>query len=202
MNAIAVLEKDEAIRVEVIKAARDLFQRYGLLKTTMEDIARAAGKGKSTLYYYYKSKDEIFEAILKEDMDEVFETVKRSVEDEATAEGKLKTFTVARLKSLDQKVNLYSIVVGEVADNPKLIKKNKKDYEFKEGELLRSILTFGISNGEFKSIGEDDLDSIVYVMLCAIRGVERGLLEDNKIKKLGDRVGFILDILMNGIIKH
>ena len=201
MSAIAVLVKDEVIRLEVIKAARDLFQRYGLLKTTMEDIAKAVGKGKSTLYYYYKSKDEIFEAILQEDMDEVFQAVKRAVEKEVTAEGKLKTFTLTRLKFLDQKVNLFSIIVGEMADNPKLIKKNKKDYEFKEGELLRSILMFGITNGEFKSIGEDDLDSIVYVMLCAMRGVERGLLEDNKIKKLGDRLEFILDILVNGI-KH
>jgi AcrR family transcriptional regulator len=201
MNAVAVLVKDEVIRLEVIKAARDLFQRYGLFKTTMEDIAKAVGKGKSTLYYYYKSKDEIFEAILQEDMDEVFQAVKGAVEKETTAEGKLKTFTLTRLKFLDQKVNLFSIIVGEMADNPKLIKKNKKDYEFKEGELLRSILMFGITNGEFKSIGEDDLDSIVYVMLCAMRGVERGLLEDNKIKKLGDRLEFILDILVNGI-KH
>lgn len=201
MSAIAVLVKDEVIRLDVIKAARDLFQRYGLLKTTMEDIARAVGKGKSTLYYYYKSKDEIFEAILQEDMEEVFETVKRAVEKEATAEGKLKTFALTRLKCLDQKVNLFSIVVGEIADNPKLIKKNKKDYECKEGELLRSILAFGILNGEFKSIGVVDLDSIVYVMLCALRGVERGLMEDNKIKKLGDRLEFILDILVNGI-KH
>ena len=50
------LQKDEIIIKEVIEAAKVLFQRYGLKKTTMEDIAKFVGKGKSTLYYYFPSK--------------------------------------------------------------------------------------------------------------------------------------------------
>ncbi len=38
----------------------------------MEDIAKAAGKGKSTLYYYYTSKDEIFNAVIEDEMHEDF----------------------------------------------------------------------------------------------------------------------------------
>ncbi|OYW78704.1 MAG: TetR family transcriptional regulator, partial [Sphingobacteriia bacterium 32-37-4] len=45
--------KEEIFKEDIIREAQKLFQAYGLKKTTMEDIAKALGKGKSTLYYYY-----------------------------------------------------------------------------------------------------------------------------------------------------
>lgn len=191
--------KDEVIREEVITAARDLFQRYGLIKTTMEDISKAAGKGKSTLYYYYANKDEIFDTVIKEDMEEVFTQVKMAVGRALSAVDKLKSFNTTRIKLVNQKAALYSIVFGEISENPQLIRRLKKNYESRELELLKSILSFGMINGEFKKIEDEDLDNLSYIMLSSLRGIERGLLEDNRIKKMGDRLDFILDLLCHGI---
>ena len=58
------LGKDDLVKAEILKAAERVFQKWGSNKTTMEDIAREAGKGKSTLYYYYQSKEEIFDAVV------------------------------------------------------------------------------------------------------------------------------------------
>ena len=58
-----MLNKDEIIKAKILEGADKLFQKYGLGKTTMEDIAKDAGKGKSTLYYYFKSKEEIKKGI-------------------------------------------------------------------------------------------------------------------------------------------
>ncbi|MBA4144799.1 MAG: hypothetical protein DI538_16005 [Azospira oryzae] len=201
MVDIPVLNKDEIIRAEIILSARELFQRFGLLKTTMEDIARAAGKGKSTLYYYYTSKDEIFEAVIQEDMAEVFVQVKKAVEKATTAELKLKAFTLTRLKLLNQRIALFNIVCGEINDNPALIRKNKKVYEAQELELLRSILHFGVQKGEFRKMEKEDVDNLSFVMLSALRGIERSLLEDSQMKKMTDRMDLILNILANGIKK-
>ena len=43
------MDKEEIIVSEIIESAKKLFQQYGLRKTTMEDIAKSTGKGKSTL---------------------------------------------------------------------------------------------------------------------------------------------------------
>ena len=67
--------KEEQLREEVVNTAQKLFKQYGLQKTTMEDIAKSMGRGKSTLYYYYKSKEEIFEAVIMQEIDEVFERI-------------------------------------------------------------------------------------------------------------------------------
>ncbi|HEY9007762.1 TetR/AcrR family transcriptional regulator [Ohtaekwangia sp.] len=195
------MTKDEAIRAEVLKAARTLFQRFGFLKTTMEDIAKAAGKGKSTLYYYYASKDEIFDAVMKEDIEEVLELTDDAIEKAPTAEEKLKTFTVNRVKLLMQKATLYSVVFGEISDNPNLIKKIKKNFEAREQEVLKNILLLGIETKEFKPIDDRDIDDLAYVMLYAFRGIEMGLIEDNRIKKIGDRLEIILGLLANGFKK-
>lgn len=45
------MNKDDLVKTSFLQAAEKLFQRWGINKTTMEDIAREAGKGKSTLYY-------------------------------------------------------------------------------------------------------------------------------------------------------
>ncbi|WP_262899548.1 TetR/AcrR family transcriptional regulator [Chryseosolibacter histidini] len=194
-----VLSKDELIRAEVLNAARGLFQRFGLFKTTMEDIAKAAGKGKSTLYYYYQSKDEIFDSVIKEDMEEVFNSVKYAVEQASTAEEKLRNFTSSKIRAISQKAALYSIVFGEISENPQLIKKLKKSYEERELELLRGILSFGIARQELKKISDETLEDVSYIILSSLRGIEMGLLEDNRAKKMGDRLDFVLDLMCHGI---
>lgn len=56
-------DKNE-IRAKIISAAESLFERYGYEKTTMEDIAGKVNLGKTAMYYYYKSKSQIFSEVL------------------------------------------------------------------------------------------------------------------------------------------
>src|ERR1700681_2045142 len=61
---VAVACKEDLVLQEIIGGARALFEKFGLKKTTMEDIAKEIGKGKSSLYYYFPSKYEIFAAVV------------------------------------------------------------------------------------------------------------------------------------------
>ena len=54
------LQRDEIVVREILDTARALFRQSGFKKTTMGDIARSLGKAKSSLYYYYPSKEDIF----------------------------------------------------------------------------------------------------------------------------------------------
>lgn len=61
------MSKRQQIKEKIEQAAMDCFERYGLDKTTLEDIAKAVGLNKTSLYYYYKKKEDIFiEVALKE----------------------------------------------------------------------------------------------------------------------------------------
>ena len=59
-----MLDKDE-VKDTIVGVARNIFSRFGFKKTTMDEIAIAARKGKSSIYYYFTSKEEIIRLLLK-----------------------------------------------------------------------------------------------------------------------------------------
>lgn len=187
------------MKKEILGEAKKLFRHYGWGKTTMEDIAKAAGKGKSTLYYYYKSKDEIFDAVVTLEMEEVFHRIKEEVGKAVTAEDKLRTLCTTKFEILQKKAILSKVVRGEIEANlPRLIDLNRR-YEIKEISLVRNILKYGLEKGEFSQYAAADVDAIAFAMVCAFRGLEVGLLVEDRFADLEDRMVTINNILMRGL---
>jgi AcrR family transcriptional regulator len=61
------LQKDDT-RESVLLAAQEIIAQYGYKKTTVDDIARKAGKAKGSIYYHFKSKEEIFQAVIENEL--------------------------------------------------------------------------------------------------------------------------------------
>lgn len=56
-------------RENIVSAARELFEKKGIEKTTMDDIAKHADYSKSTIYVYFRSKEDIYNAIVSDCVD-------------------------------------------------------------------------------------------------------------------------------------
>ena len=165
--------KEEIIRSEIVEAAGLLFQQYGLHKTTMEDIAKVTGKGKSTLYYYFANKDEVFDAVVSKEMNEVFEVVHRKVNKAKTANEKIAVYALSNFNELKGKAILYKLVCGELKENlTKLMFDLRARFDIKEVEILKEILKSGISSGEFSAIKNEDVDIFAHTIVSALRGIE------------------------------
>ncbi|PIF05120.1 MAG: TetR family transcriptional regulator, partial [Draconibacterium sp.] len=61
--------KKDTNRENILKIAREIFSKYGYKKTTLDDIASAVRKGKSSLYYYFKSKEDLFHAVIMKEVE-------------------------------------------------------------------------------------------------------------------------------------
>lgn len=194
-----LVAKDDIIRDEILKEAQKLFQQFGVKKTTMEDIAKAMGKGKSTLYYYYCSKEEIFDAVILKEMDEVFNRVKTAVEKAVSAEEKLKAFTLTKIKAVQKRVNLCKMVSGEMPDNMRCMKHLHSQYDAQEVKLVKDILKFGVHNGEFSKMIGKELDLLPAVMVSSLRGLERDMFIDGRFTKLEPRMESIIGIMIKGL---
>jgi AcrR family transcriptional regulator len=202
----SVKTKDEILREKILAGADKLFQKYGLNKTTMEDIAREAGKGKSTLYYYFKSKEEIFDAILQQEKDKLFTYIQEEISKVPTAAEKLKTFVTMRFRRLKDISNLYNVMIEEVREalhqEPSAFKcQYRKQYDQKEANIAKSIFQYGIVTGEFKVFSESDLDMMVFVFMSAQHGLELDLLIYDKLDELLTRINFLHEIMLGGIRK-
>ena len=191
--------KDEIVRADILKAAEKLFQQFGLRKTTMEDIAKALGKGKSTLYYYYTNKEEIFDAVVMKEMWEVFDTTEKAVELAFTAAQKLKAFAITKMEALQQKSNLYQIVTGEIKENHRCFETARREYRQEEAKLITSILKHGIEAGEFNEEVEQDIDVLPIIIVGAFAGLGRDIFTKNQIPGIENRIDSIVNILVNGL---
>lgn len=197
------MTKEEIIKEEIISTAQKLFQRYGLDKTTMEDIAKAMRKGKSTLYYYYKSKEDIFDGVISKEAKEVFDSIKKEIDKVSSAEEKLITYTTTLIKVTKDKVNLYNLLLKEIFESnnndfqPKLSKFDKNSLS-----IIKEILLLGIENGEFnKQLLKSNVDLLAYVIVSSFRSIIIDLVigEDQTISFLEDKIAVLGNILIKGL---
>lgn len=56
-------------RQNLVDVARQLFAKNGIANTTMNDIAKASGKGRRTLYTYFKSKEDVYYAVIETELE-------------------------------------------------------------------------------------------------------------------------------------
>jgi len=194
------MTKEEKIKNEAIQASTILFQQYGFQKTTMEDIAKAMRRGKSTLYYYFKSKDEIFDAVLENEINEVFFTTRSAVEKASTAEEKLKIYFFVSLNSIKSKANLYKIMRGELTSDYSKINLRIKKFNAREIQAVKEILLLGINNNEFiSSLKIEDVDLLSYSAVNASRNLSVDLIIEDKFPDWAERLNFLINVLIQGI---
>jgi AcrR family transcriptional regulator len=101
---IRVVKKHDERRNEILDAAEKLFTEKGYVKTTINDILQEVGIAKGTFYYYFKSKEEVMDAVAVRYIDMGTEAVKKVVEEKnLTAFEKLKILFTADVTGSDKK---------------------------------------------------------------------------------------------------
>ena len=84
----------------LINAARDVFAQLGVKRTTMNDIAEASHKGRRTLYTYFKSKEEVYEAVVAQELDVLLVRLKQLMNKNLLHEEKLIEFIYTHLSTI------------------------------------------------------------------------------------------------------
>jgi len=153
----------------IISVARSLFARYGLRKTSLEEVARLARVAKGTIYNYFGSKDRVYMEVLRREVREVIEGIRREVAKGPSPAEKLKRFITARLSHIDSAHNLRNLERGR--DHFPQGKVVKQDFFQQEVALIEEILCEGKKRGIF-CIG--DPRALAQSIIMALRGFERG----------------------------
>jgi AcrR family transcriptional regulator len=76
---VRIVKKPAVRRVEIMKAAIRLFQTKGYEQTTMQDVMEYLGIAKGTIYHYFKSKEELLEAVIENIVDESVEQMQAAI---------------------------------------------------------------------------------------------------------------------------
>lgn len=188
--------RDEATREEILQAARRVFQRWGRTRATLEDIARVAGKGKSTLYYYYESKEEIFDTVVRLEIDGLLSRAKASVREVRSAKERLRNYIVALMVEMRDTPILYDIVRGEINGDPHFLEKARGEFEPGEVEYLQEILALGVQQGHFAFANDGELAMTAKTVHKIVGALELSLFLENFESSHVDRTA---RLIANGI---
>ena len=89
----------------LINTARELFAEKGVNNTTMNDISVRSGKGRRTLYVYFKSKEEVYTAVIEQELALLINNLEVIVNKDINPERKIIEYIVTRLNTINEIVN-------------------------------------------------------------------------------------------------
>jgi AcrR family transcriptional regulator len=158
--------KTKAVLVDV---ARQLFAKNGLENTTMNDIALASGKGRRTLYTYFKSKEEIYLAVIESELDILSDVQKSVSEKKISPEQKLMEMIYAHLGAVKEVVFRNGTLRADFFRDIWQVEAVRKRFDARERLLIRDILAEGVEKGVFEL---DDINMTAEIVHYSVKGIE------------------------------
>lgn len=186
----------EGKKERILTIAQKIFARFGIQKTTMDEIAKMARIGKATLYYYFKSKEDIFAEVIHKESEilksKLLEAINRSNEPKE----KITAYVTTRMKHLKQLVNYYSALTDEYLEHYSFVEKERENFTQFEMNTLSIILNEGNQKGIFDV---PNVTEASRMLIIAMKGLEIPLLLNEEIKDIEREVKLMLNILFKGL---
>lgn len=192
------MSKDD-FRQKIISVAAEVFNRFGYKKTTMDEIAEQLGKGKSSIYYYFKSKEEIFQAVVEKEALLLRAEVRKSIEITSDPKEQIKNYVLTRMNAYKQIINFNNTLKDNILLHLDFVKDLRSRYDKYEIELVKKILTDGVNSGEFAI---EDTTIAAIGIVTALKGLQTPILDSLNDKDIEIRLDNLLLILFYGIIKR
>ena len=189
----------DPFREDILNGARELFERFGFKKTTMEDIARQVGKSKSALYYYYKTKEEIFEAVILRDIATTEALVAEAVKNEESASNKFRVLFTTLLGGVKQKANQFSTFKSELYETHFLFDSIVKKRDSYIEEMIKDILILGISQHEVKMMNNAEMSLWAVMINITVKAMAHKLFLEDDFTLTGSQLVFMADSIFNGV---
>ena len=189
-------------RDKFIEVARQLFARKGVENTTMNDIASASDKGRRTIYTYFKSKRDIFNAVVESETDQLMARLRVILAKQASPEEKLMDYVRVRFEAVRDIVSRNgSLRAGFFRDFRK-VDRARKLISRKEVAMLRDILEEGIASGDFE-IKDPQVQALI--ITHAIYGLDVAYIRDSLSGQGIDQemlIRTLSETILRGIVKR
>jgi AcrR family transcriptional regulator len=199
-----IYSKDQEIQEQILQAAKQLIQLHGFRRVTIDDIAKAIGKARSSLYYYYKTKEDILDAVIAADISELMTAITLAVNRARSAEEKINAFFLIILQIVLEKRGFINwleegLDPGEISGYQKTKFAVHQQIRQQEGTLLSQIITEGIGRGELTGLSRKDQEHLVFVLVSSLHGIKREMVIRNNFSNMESSVQILVRSLIHGL---
>ena len=130
---------------EIITAARKVFAEKGYIAATVDEIAALAGLAKGTIYVYFESKEQIYNAVLENDLDALRTLTLEKIAAAETAREKISAYVDARFKYCEERRDFFRIMYIEPSGSPVLSKTKAREWLREPVRQLTAAIEAAIS---------------------------------------------------------
>ena len=156
-------------RQKLVDVARQLFAKNGMENTTMNDIAMASGKGRRTLYTYFKSKEDVYTAVIESELERLSDRLDEVAAKRTRPQDKIIELIYTHLNMIKETVVRNGNLRGEFFRNIWMVEKVRKNFDEDEIELFRKVYAEGKDDGEFDI---ENIDLVADITHYCIKGLE------------------------------
>lgn len=156
-------------RQKLVEVARELFARKGLEATTMNDIAANSGKGRRTLYTYFRNKEEIYTAVIEGELERLSEKLDDVARLDAAPEEKVLTLIYTHLNMIREAVSRNGSLRAEFFRNIWMVEKVRRKFDDEERSILRRVLEEGVTAARFHV---DNVELMADIIHYSVKGLE------------------------------
>lgn len=191
--------KTDLIKKQIVSTSRDVFKKLGYTIVTMANIAEACDMGRSSLYYYFRNKDEVFFDVAAVEFSSILEKAKTKTKATQSFYDNFLGFNKERLTRLSELVNEFQNMLQDIRENPNILYFTRKICFEKEYEIYKQILVWGMKRHDIATISSEDLHFLTTNIIYAFKGLEQEVLLFGKIEELTNRLDWVTSIFSKGL---
>ena len=174
-------------RAKLVDVARQLFAKKGVEDTTMNDIAQASKKGRRTLYTYFKSKEQIYMAVVESELEMLSDQLEKAAGKSVSPDKKILELIMTHLDAIKMVVYRNGTLRADFFRDIWRVEAMRKDFDRKEIALFRRILREGKEQNFFDI---DNVEITADILHYCIKGIEVPYIRGQIGEELDDETGW------------
>ena len=167
-------------RAKLVDVARQLFAKNGVDNTTMNDIAVASTKGRRTLYTYFKSKEDIYIAVVESELDKLSEALDKVASENIAPDVKILKLIETHLDAIKLIVRRNGSLRASFFRDIWRVERVRRNFNLHEIFLFKQVLIEGNEKGIFEV---ENVDILADILHYCVKGIEvpyiRGKIGDD-----------------------
>lgn len=174
-------------RAKLVDVARQLFAKKGVEDTTMNDIAQASKKGRRTLYTYFKSKEQIYMAVVESELEMLSTQMEKAASKPVSPDKKILELIMTHLDAIKMVVYRNGTLRADFFRDIWRVEAMRKEFDRKETALFRCVLHEG---KELNLFDIDNVEITADILHYCIKGIEVPYIRGQIGEELDDETGW------------
>ena len=189
----------------ILDAARKRFAYYGFSKVTMDEIAADVGLGKASLYYYFPTKENLFQEVVKQEKNQFLADLQSMIGKKLKPCDMLREYAQRRIQHFRELANLRALQFQQSPETRGSFLQLFKEFQQQEIGLIEQILEIGKKAGDFSISNPQQSAEVIIQMFYGPRAwlllKRENKLDDETYRILEQSTKEIAEIILNGIRK-